>query len=161
MKFFVLKPFIVFILALLSGPYSYATPACNAVLLKKITPGHTCITTQGVVFKLVSRDSSGSAEWQDLSSGLIWMDILPGFQNQREAEASCRALADGVRVPTDLQWLDGERHGIREVLPHMRGYEYRYWSSYYPNSYSYVFKSKNGGLYFYNYFEKFNSRCVR
>lgn len=132
--------------------------------LRLVPEGFQCMTSKGVVFRLVKRTMArkGKEVWQDTKSDLLISDVLDGLHTHYQAEKLCahdssleaRGYLSNVswRLPAgnpknkDDDYVTLESNGFREVVPRMR--DRWFWSSSIINfavDYAYYFPG-NGGV---------------
>lgn len=134
-------------------------PDCSQLLAKTRTPefGKACRTSVGTIFLRVDNG------WQDLGqNGKIWFDAIANGVDQEGARNFCKSFPEQT-LPSKEDYLVGEKHGLREVLPEM--VQYFNWSTaVVPGSGGYGFSSSSGTLALmksHQYAPYVVGRCVR
>jgi hypothetical protein len=130
--------------------------------------GASFTTSQGFSFTLVARSDSGAETWRDERAHLLWNDVETERVARKAAAALCARGGEGKKkageLPTLEEYAAAERHGFREVLPHMTD-RYFWVNSTVPNApnVGHVFSGNLGRAILITYrsinFE--NVRCVR
>ncbi len=106
--------------------------SCQELDFEKTEVGDRCKTSKGYVFELVSKPDAHRETWKG-PDGILWGDLIPSTETN---EAFGRVIARNVRpvsglhitcqnqnmiVPTADHFKKGEKQGIREVLPNIKG----------------------------------------
>jgi hypothetical protein len=93
---------------------------CGDLNLRMAAEGTQCRTSKGAVFKLVKRTAENSREvWKDLTTGLLWGDVLDRESPQAGALEMCHQSAE-FYLPTQEEFAAAEQNGFREALPNMK-----------------------------------------
>jgi hypothetical protein len=130
------------------------------------------MVAKGSEWKLVTRAESGNKEvWRDESTGLLWSDNLDTVYSKPHASDVCTSskslsargnLTEPTwSLPSRLQYLIAENHGVREILPNIA--RRFFWTSSFETDYGYggwVFLSSDARFYYYPLYEAFYVRCV-
>jgi hypothetical protein len=97
-------------------------PECDSRGSRNKPVGFKCLSSTSHVFTRVQKNGFGEA-WQDGQKN-IWSDIISASEYRPEDE-KCKNL--GAEVPSQKQFLEGQKDGINEVLPNM--IDKTFWSS--------------------------------
>lgn len=97
-------------------------------------PKTVCSTAKGGIFELVERAAEQKVIWQDLQTGLLWIDKLAEKYSHNSAIEECRAASrkyfwiKNFRLPTKAEYEIVFAHGFRELLSMRDASEY-FWTS--------------------------------
>lgn len=103
-------------------------PQCSQMTdVQRDTEHFRCRSSKGHVFERVHRFGFGEA-WKS-PSGAIWSDLMPGLYHNCQNFAGRRTITEtpaaaicqrySSNLPTYEDYDNGEREGIRDVLPRM------------------------------------------
>lgn len=82
--------------------------------------GTTITTSSGYTFTLVGLNAADFRQsWRDNTTGITWHDLINNDFTFYRAN-----LYYDRELPTVNDWTTAETHGIREVVPNMKGYLY-------------------------------------
>lgn len=117
----------------------YRVPACGNLNLREKPEGTVCRTSKGSTFRLLRRTTNGYEVWHDMTSGLVWSDVVhsknPRYgsapeinyvramglcENYSSFDARGNITDMQFHLPSPSQFASGTKSGFEEVLPSNR-----------------------------------------